>query len=354
MSKRDAGAQYAADERPSVSVIIPALNAALSIDRAVESAAAQRDCSIEVIVVDNGSVDGTCDAVREISRTDSRVRLIESGPTGVSHARNVGMDAARGDYIVFCDADDEMERGALSLLLEHSDEVDIVAGGVSFDTMDAEGKVMTSSPRRLKTSVVARNASLGEIFEDLWANNYLQGCWSKIYSAEFIRKSGVKFNERLSSYEDLSFVLDCLSHGASFKAVPNICYRYRRSTSETNSTRYKSDMTDQMRIVSELLVEFYSNVLGRGGDPSCAGHVIRMLTIAVNNAQKSPGGARAAKEAVADIFAQPVFRDAALSVAVYPNKYSHLLVRLGVRQRYGSIVLLANLRNWIRSIRVAG
>ena len=344
----------AVGERPTVSIIIPALNAAPSINRAVESVTAQRDCSLEVIVVDNGSVDGTCDVVRDISRTDSRVCLIESGPTGVSHARNAGIDAAKGDYIVFCDADDEMERGALSLLLDYSEGVDVVAGGVSFDTVDTRGKVVTSSPRQLKTPVFARKAGLGELFEDLWADNYLQGCWSKIYSAEFIRKSGVRFNERLSSYEDLAFVLDCLSHGASFKAIPDICYRYRRSTSETNSTRYKPDMTDQMRRVSELLVEFYTNVLGRGGDPSCAGHVIRMLTIAVNNAQKSPGGTRAAKEAVADIFVQPVFRDAALSAAVYPNKYSHLLVRLGIWKRYGSIVLLAKLRNWIRSIRVAG
>lgn len=338
---------------PLISVIIPAFNAALTIRRAIESISRQSYQHVEIIVVDNGSSDSTSDVVDEMLREDKRIHLIKSGQTGVSNARNIGIEASNGDYIVFCDADDKMEEGALSHLLEHRGDAEIIAGGVSFDAIDAEGNVASSSPRRITTSVQARGRELNEHFEVLWARNYLQSCCAKLYSASFIRKTGVRFDERLSSYEDLTFVLDCLSNGARFIAIPDICYRYLRTVSETNSTRYKPDMTDQMQRVSERVVMFYEEVLGRCCDSSCAQHVVRMLTISVNNALKARGGSAVAKKAISDIFSRPVFRDVALSASTFPNRYSCLLVRLGKGRHYGAIALLAKFRNWIRSMRVA-
>ena len=72
-----------------VSIIIPALDAASVIRNSVESVLRQTYSIIEVIVVDNGSSDGTCEAVQELTQLDGRVRLVESGRTGVSSARNM-------------------------------------------------------------------------------------------------------------------------------------------------------------------------------------------------------------------------------------------------------------------------
>ena len=353
MSRRNSDNERAIPAGPLVSVIIPAYNAESTICRAIESISSQSYQCVEIIVVDNGSSDSTREVVSGLLHEDERIRLVEAGRTGVSNARNVGIEASKGDYIVFCDADDEMERGALSHLLEHRSDGEIVAGGVSFDVIDAEGKVVSSFPRRISASVRVRGRELSEHFEVLWARNYLQSCWAKLYSASFIRQTGVRFDESLSSYEDLTFVLDCLSSGARFVAIPDICYRYLRSVSETNSTRYKPDMTDQMQRVAERVVTFYKEVLGRCGDPSCSEHVVRMLTIAVNNALKAEGGICAAERAIADVYSRPVFRDATLSATTYPNRYSYLLVRLGAGKHYVAVALLARLRNWIRSMRVA-
>ena len=132
-----------------VSIIIPALDAASVIRNSVESVLRQTYSIIEVIVVDNGSSDGTCEAVQELTQLDGRVRLVESGRTGVSSARNMGIEKARGEFITFCDADDEMTRDAISSLLKRTNVADIVAGGMSFDVVDDKGSIVSSLARQL-------------------------------------------------------------------------------------------------------------------------------------------------------------------------------------------------------------
>ena len=336
-----------------VSIVIPALDAGAVIRNCIASVLGQSHEKLEVVVVDNGSSDDTCDIVRELSRVDSRVCLVESGRTGVSRARNVGIEVARGDYLAFCDADDVMERDAVSSLLEKAPIADIVAGGMSFDAIDTRREIVSSWARQVTIPLSARGGELGELFEDLWDNNYLQSCCSKLYSVDFLRKSCARFDESLSSYEDLSFVLDCLARGASFAAVPDVCYRYLRSASGSNSTRYKPDMTDQMERVSERVVSFYEEVLGRYDDDSCAEHVVQLLVVAVNNAPGVSRGGRAQRLAVSDAFSRDVFKKAVSNAVIYPNRYSKLVCWLGSRSRFGLVVLLARIRNLVRSRRAA-
>lgn len=91
---------------PVVSVIIPAFNASRWIGMSLDSARAQTLREIEIIVVDDGSVDDTPEVVAEFARRDSRIRLIRRENSGVGAARNVGIQAARGKFIATLDADD--------------------------------------------------------------------------------------------------------------------------------------------------------------------------------------------------------------------------------------------------------
>ncbi|TKJ96506.1 glycosyl transferase [Plantibacter flavus] len=97
-------------------IVIPCRDGAATLDAQL-SALLEQEASVdfEVLVVDNGSTDGTADLVRSVASNDDRVHLIDaSARTGINHARNRGVEAARGDRILLCDADDIVHQGWLA------------------------------------------------------------------------------------------------------------------------------------------------------------------------------------------------------------------------------------------------
>ena len=108
----------AEDHRPRLTVVIPAWNASASIEGSVRSVLAEQSVALECLVIDDGSTDGTSDVVARLRAEDLRVvpiRLAENG--GVSNARNVGLEAARGEWLAFHDADDRMLPGGIAALI---------------------------------------------------------------------------------------------------------------------------------------------------------------------------------------------------------------------------------------------
>jgi hypothetical protein len=102
---------------PVVSVIVPCWNRVATIDRALDSILDERDVLLEVVVVDDGSTDGSADAVRQVAARDPRVVLLSSpqneGPSG---ARNRALRVVRGEWLMFVDADDRLPQGGLAAL----------------------------------------------------------------------------------------------------------------------------------------------------------------------------------------------------------------------------------------------
>src|SRR6478752_6225540 len=91
----------------TVSVVIPTYNVALCVERAIRSALDQSLQPVEVIVVDDGSTDATCDVVSRLGRDDARIKLLKQLVNkGPGAARNVGFESAKGDWIAILDADD--------------------------------------------------------------------------------------------------------------------------------------------------------------------------------------------------------------------------------------------------------
>lgn len=106
-----------------VSVIVPAFDAAATLDRAAESALRAGDgVGVEVVIVNDGSTDGTARLADAIAARDARVRVVHQPNRGLSAARNAGLDAASGDRVVFLDADDELLPGGLHALSRAIDD----------------------------------------------------------------------------------------------------------------------------------------------------------------------------------------------------------------------------------------
>jgi hypothetical protein len=105
------------DAHPQISVLIPCWNAARSIGRALDSVLGATDLSVECIVVDDASTDGTADLVESLADRDPRIVLVRAEVNaGASAARNLGLPLVRGEWLTFLDSDDRMLPGALAAL----------------------------------------------------------------------------------------------------------------------------------------------------------------------------------------------------------------------------------------------
>ena len=120
----------AASSAPQVSVVIPALNAAGTLGVQLEALARQdTGRPFEVLVADNGSTDGTAELIdRFTERLPGLRRVDASARTGTNYARNCGARAARGEYVLMCDADDEVDQGWMEALARALERADTVGG----------------------------------------------------------------------------------------------------------------------------------------------------------------------------------------------------------------------------------
>ena len=131
-----------------VSVVVPCHNGAQFVEAAVRSALAQEGVELEVVVVDDGSTDGSADIVRAIAETDLRLRLLEQPNSGVSSARNHGyQQASDGEFVLFLDADDILTSGSLQLLRDRLEaDPSLVAAFGTCSKIDEHGATIADAP----------------------------------------------------------------------------------------------------------------------------------------------------------------------------------------------------------------
>jgi glycosyltransferase involved in cell wall biosynthesis len=202
-----------------VSVIIPAYNARSTIREALESVRAQTYRNLDIIIVDDGSHDGTLDAVSDLAEVDKRIRLIRREKNGgIPTTRNIGIKASRGVYLSFIDADDVWHPDKTRLQVEKMREcgpnVAVVYCWCTY--MDAEARII---PGRVFAGTFE-----GEIYSQLLVGNFVNNTWlvrrSCLDAVGGYREDLVTGNEDLQIYLDLAALFD-------FVVVPKFLTAYR-------------------------------------------------------------------------------------------------------------------------------
>lgn len=220
-------APAAADVRamPSlVSVVIPAKNAAAYIGETIASALAQADVS-EVIVVDDGSTDDTVAIVQAIR--DPRLCLIVNDARGVSAARNLGGRGARGDWLMFLDADDRLRADAVTTLLtaaKAAPRAVLVYG--DYNTIDSEGHAIGR-----RGLLKGRRKPSGNVLERLACGNFIVNGGIMLIRTEAFRTTG-GFDVSLRYCEDWHCWCRLAATG-EFAYVPELLLDYRLHTANT-------------------------------------------------------------------------------------------------------------------------
>ena len=125
--------------QPLVSVIMPAYNSEKYIGKSIESVLAQDYEKFELIIVDDGSKDGTKSIVEQYAKNDIRIKLLEQANQGVSAARNKGLDTATGEYVAFLDSDDLWDADNLSVMVQAAECTKSGLVCASMDIINADG-----------------------------------------------------------------------------------------------------------------------------------------------------------------------------------------------------------------------
>lgn len=258
------------DRRIDISVIIPVYNAGATIVRAVHSILVQEYDPVEIIIVDDGSTDDTPLLCDDLATQDDRIRVIHKENGGVSSARNAGLDAASGEYVMFLDADDAVRYGALSSLYHRG--WDLIVGG--FAKVSGQSVIESYLPA---CEEEFRNANEICRFLDMVIakrQSYLlnSACF-KLFRLSSVREHGLRFDEALRYGEDKMFVFSYLAHAEKVRTVPEIVYDYIIQPDSLSADLVSDRHLEQVF----YLLECYRPVLDVLGDRYASSTRIREL-----------------------------------------------------------------------------
>jgi glycosyltransferase involved in cell wall biosynthesis len=213
-----------------VSIIIPAYNALRWLPETLASVAAQAGIEKEVIIVDDGSTDGTA---AYLEKEWHQFSLIRTHNLGVSHARNIGTEAAQGEWIQYLDADDLLMPGKLSrqvqLMREHS-EADVIYSNWQRLNEDDDGQFRLGEKICRKYEDIHADPEIA-FFSAIWCPT---GAY--LYRRNFLNKL-LPWKEWLPVIQDARFAWDAAAAGAHWLHDPEISVLYRQHRSGSVSTR---------------------------------------------------------------------------------------------------------------------
>lgn len=220
---------------PRVSIIIPVFNAALHLDRCLNSVFTQIVTDWECVLIDDGSSDNSYGICSSWAERDDRFIVIHQRNAGVSNARNRGLDIGTGKYIVFIDADDWIEPDYLLELLSHTGESDLVVSGQIRDFLD--GKRIEYQPdSTICFELEKKNARR---LVELESSLLLYAVHEKVFKSDIIKKAGIRFLESCSHGEDLLFVFNYLRYVKVVQQISYSGYHYQIARNNTLSSTFR-------------------------------------------------------------------------------------------------------------------
>ena len=221
-----------------ISVVIPAYNCIQSLENTLNSILLSGLKDFEILLIDDGSQDGTAALCDELQRRHDCVRCIHQENGGVSKARNRGIPEARGEYILFFDADDTVDPGALAHCQEILTEQkpDMLIFGMSFDYY-LQGRLYRRDEVVCPLEgLLPRAQWLGQM-QALYERNALSPVWNKFIRRDLLEKNQILFPGGMVEMEDFLFSLRCLKCCDTVSFVPRAIYRYRQPEDESNTYR---------------------------------------------------------------------------------------------------------------------
>lgn len=238
-----------------VSVVVPVYNAEEYVQGTITSILNQSYPYLELILIDDGSTDSSLEICQQKEKLDKRIKVIQQPNAGVSVARNTGIQAASGEFILFLDSDDFIEKDMIEVLLSHLNDRNelVICGNYIHDLEKENSKSINTGNNEYKELTTAEFAA------DFW-DHYESGLtnppWNKLYVTSIIKENNISFPTGVRMGEDILFNLDYFRQVNQFKVIDKHLYHYivyPNQSSRKVDLRIKDDMILFLKEIEQFI-----------------------------------------------------------------------------------------------------
>lgn len=262
------------ERQPLISVIIPVYNTERYLKQCLDSVVNQTYPNLEIICINDGSKDGSLEVLQQYADRDGRVRILDRENAGVSAARNDGLVHAKGDYILFVDADDWIEpytcENAVRGMLTY--DADVVMWSYVSETESRSFRKMifpeTTVFEKEEVRSKLHRRFVGIVGEELRhpeLADSLCPVWGKLYKQSLIERNRVRFVDlaEIGTYEDGFFNLEVFGQADRVVYLKEHMYHYRRDAAASVTSRYNPKLFSQwQRLYDRMEAYIAANHLG--------------------------------------------------------------------------------------------
>lgn len=333
-----------------VSIVIPCYNVELFVEKCLDSIIQQSYKNLEIICINDGSSDGTAGLLAKYQRKDSRIHIITQQNKGLSETRNIGIDKATGEYLMFVDGDDWLEKDAVEKAFAKGYDLICFSYHRVFREW-REPRIFNWSgvfgPGEVQRRIVGL---IGRELQDPTQANSMVTVWGKIYLTDIIRKNNIKFisTAEIGSAEDALFNLHYLNFCiGKVKVIDSPFYNYRKDNSFSFTSTYKRQLFDQWKVLHKKIAEI---VLGKGPDFEKAYHsriALSLIGLGLNEIESKEDAKKITKR-IAVILNQPEYILAYQNLEYkYLPPHWHLLFRLAKKRNATGVYLMMKLMSFL-------
>lgn len=217
-------------KNPAVSIIVPVYKTAEYLMKCVDSILAQSFRDFELLLMDDGSPDESGEICDRYVQLDSRVQVIHKENGGVSSARNLGLDRAKGDFVVFVDSDDYIGENYLKDMMEYAYGLGETADSsiviCDYQPFSEAGEESRTYPEPFAAKMEPGGMTAQQ-FRNLIFGFVIFPPYCKLYSRSVIEENGLRFDTELKSAEDFDFNRRYLDYVDQICYIPSVSYHYR-------------------------------------------------------------------------------------------------------------------------------
>lgn len=233
------------------SVIIPAYNSEKTIKRCIESITSQNRSDVEIIVINDGSTDETETICKDLQGESHNLIYLYKENGGVSSARNSGLEAATGEYVMFVDSDDYVDSCCFDIIDKYTvSNADFYQFGFSVVANDLVKEARGFSVCRVNTP-----SEKESFISDGIVTRSINSPCAKIFKQKIIHENKIRFCEELSIGEDLTFVFTFLISANKFESSTDKIYFADVENEESLSRKYRENLSEQLIGVYDSMVK---------------------------------------------------------------------------------------------------